>query len=219
MTDVRTRLSSEPTLYERLRTAIMNGEMRPGTPLVETAMAKAFGVSRTPVREALRHLEQDGIVQRVGRQLVVRVTTPEEVLEIYDCRVVLEGMAAQWAARHRTDYDLALLERSLTLMAQQQDRTPVEMVRTNQIFHDQLWISSHNSTLCDLLDRLEVHIRRYPEPTVSQPGRWETAMAEHRAILDAIRQRDAELAGQLSSAHMTASRDLRLQMIQQAGSL
>lgn len=197
----------------------MNGEMRPGTPLVETAMAKAFGVSRTPVREALRHLEQDGIVQRVGRQLVVRVTTPEEVLEIYDCRVVLEGMAAQWAARHRTDYDLALLERSLTLMAQQQDRTPVEMVRTNQIFHDQLWISSHNSTLCDLLDRLEVHIRRYPEPTVSQPGRWETAMAEHRAILDAIRQRDAELAGQLSSAHMTASRDLRLQMIQQAGSL
>lgn len=197
----------------------MNGEMRPGTPLVETAMAKAFGVSRTPVREALRRLEQDGIVQRVGRQLVVRVTTPEEVLEIYDCRVVLEGMAAQWAARHRTDYDLALLERSLTLMAQKQDRTPVEMVRTNQIFHDQLWISSHNSTLCDLLDRLEVHIRRYPEPTVSQPGRWETAMAEHRAILDAIRQRDAELAGQLSSAHMTASRDLRLRMIQQAGSL
>jgi len=197
----------------------MNGELRPGTPLVETAMAKAFGVSRTPVREALRRLEQDGIVQRVGRQLVVRVTTPEEVLEIYDCRVVLEGMAAQWAARHRTDYDLALLERSLTLMAQQQDRTPVEMVRTNQIFHDQLWISSHNSTLCDLLDRLEVHIRRYPEPTVSQPGRWETAMAEHRAILDAIRQRDAELAGLLSSAHMTASRDLRLRMIQQAGSI
>ena len=197
----------------------MNGELRPGRPLVETAMAKAFGVSRTPVREALRRLEQDGIVQRVGRQLVVRVTTPEEVLEIYDCRVVLEGMAAQWAARHRTDYDLALLERSLALMAQQQDRTPVEMVRTNQVFHDQLWISSHNSTLCDLLDRLEVHIRRYPEPTVSQPGRWQTAMAEHRAILDAIRQRDAELAGQLSSAHMTASRDLRLQMIQQAGSL
>ena len=196
----------------------MNGELRPGRPLVETAMAKAFGVSRTPVREALRRLEQDGIVQRVGRQLVVRVTTPEEVLEIYDCRVVLEGMAAQWAARHRTDYDLALLERSLTLMAQQQDRTPVEMVRTNQIFHDQLWISSHNSTLCDLLDRLEVHIRRYPEPTVSQPGRWETAMAEHRAILDAIRQRDTELAGLLSSAHMTASRDLRLRMIQQAGS-
>lgn len=194
----------------------MNGEFRPASALVETAVAQAYGVSRTPVREALRRLEQDGIVQRVGRQLMVRVTTPEEVLEIYDCRVVLEGMAAQWAARHRTDYDLALLERSLTLMAQQQDRTPVEMTRTNQIFHDQLWISSHNSTLCDLLDRLEVHIRRYPEPTVSQPGRWESAMAEHRAILDAIRQRDAQLAGELSSAHMTASRDLRLRMIEQA---
>ncbi len=205
---------TEASLYERLRIAILNGDYRPSAALVETAVAEAYGVSRTPVREALRRLEQDGMLQRVGRQLVVRVTTPEEVLEIYDCRVVLEGMVAEWAARLRTDYDLAVLESAHERMAQPLARTPAEMAATNHVFHDRLWKASHNSTLCDLLARLEVHIRRYPEPTVSQPGRWETAVAEHAAMLDAIRRRDPDLARSLSSRHMAAARDLRLRMIQ-----
>jgi DNA-binding GntR family transcriptional regulator len=204
---------ADASLYERLRTAILNGDYRPSTVFVETVVAEAYGVSRTPVREALRRLEQDGMLQRVGRQLVVRVTTPEEVLEIYDCRVVLEGMVAEWAARHRTDYDLALLESAHEGMGQQLTRTPAEMSASNHVFHDRLWKASHNSTLYDLLGRLEVHIRRYPEPTVSQPGRWESAVAEHAAILDAVRDRDAERARTLSSSHMAAARDLRLQMI------
>ena len=201
-------------LYERLRTAILNGRYRASTALVETALAQEYGVSRTPVREALRRLEHDGMVQRVGRQLVVRVTTPEEVLEIYDCRIVLEGMAAEWAARQRTDYDLALLENAQETMAQLSSSSPAEMSAINHVFHARLWKASHNATLSDLLERLEVHIRRYPEPTVSRPGRWESAVAEHAAILEAIRDRDAERAGRLSSAHMAAARDLRLKMIQ-----
>jgi DNA-binding GntR family transcriptional regulator len=201
-------------LYERLRTAILNGHYRSSTALVETALANEYGVSRTPVREALRRLEQDGMLQRVGRQLVVRVTTPEEVLEIYDCRIVLEGMAAEWAARQRTDYDLALLESAQESMAQHVGRSPAEMAAINHVFHVRLWRASHNSTLHDLLERLEVHIRRYPEPTVSRPGRWEAAVAEHAGILQAIRDRDADLARSLSSAHMAAARDLRLKMIQ-----
>lgn len=207
--EVRTDLP----LYEGLRTAILNGDYRPGTALVETALAQTYGVSRTPVREALRRLEHDGMVQRVGRQLVVRVTTPEEVLEIYDCRIVLEGMAAEWAARHRTDYDLALLENAHERMAVARPRTPAQMSAVNHVFHDRLWKSSHNATLYDLLDRLEVHIRRYPEPTVSRPGRWAAVVAEHEAILEAVRERDADRARELSSAHMAAARDLRLQMI------
>jgi len=89
------------------------------------------------------------------------------------------------------------------------------MAATNHVFHNRLWKASHNSTLCDLLVRLEVHTRRYPEPTVSQPGRWETAVAEHAAILDAVRERDPDRARSLSSSHMAAARDLRLRMIQE----
>jgi len=202
------------SLYGRLRAAILDGEFRPGAVLTEVALAAAYGVSRTPVREALRRLEQDGIIKRDGRQLTVRLTTPEEVLEIYDCRIVLEGMAAEWAARMRTDYDLALMGRALDRMANlRQDAMPSEMTSANHVFHDSLWKASHNSTLFDLLERLGVHIRRYPEPTVSQPGRWEEVVREHKAILDAIRERDAEQARQRSIEHMTAARNLRLAMI------
>jgi DNA-binding GntR family transcriptional regulator len=203
-------------LYERLRAAILNGDYRPSAVLVEKVLAEAYGVSRTPVREALRRLEQDGMLQRVGRQMVVRVTTPQEVLEIYDCRIVLEGMAAEWAARHRTDYDLALLENAQQRMERGASGTPAELSAVNHVFHDRLWQASHNATLCDLLARLEVHIRRYPEPTVSRPGRWAEAVEEHAAIVEAIRRGDAEQARTLSSAHMAAARDLRLRMIQES---
>lgn len=197
----------------QLRTAVLNGEFRPGMILVETAVAEAYGVSRTPVREALRALESDGILQQRGRHLVVRVTTLEEVLEIYDCRIVLEGVAAGWAALARTDNDLQLLELALEQMTFVADASPFEKATVNHAFHERLWRSSHNSTLVDLLARLEVHIRRYPEPTVSQPGRWEQAVAEHAAIIEAIRNRDDETAARLSREHMIAARDIRVRMV------
>ena len=215
MADAR-HLEGDVPLYERLRAAILNGQYRSSHALVETTLAQEYGVSRTPVREALRRLEHDGMLQRVGRQLVVRVTTPEEVLEIYDCRIVLEGMAAEWAAQHRSDYDLALLENAHERMAEKVSRSPAEMSAINHVFHERLWRASHNVTLYDLLERLEIHIRRYPEPTVSRPGRWESAMAEHTGILEAIRDRDAERARALSSAHMAVARDLRLKIIQES---
>lgn len=216
MADDAKEVAADGPLYDRLRAAVLNGQYRSSKALVETAIAHEYGVSRTPVREALRRLEHEGMLQRVGRQLVVRVTTPEEVLEIYDCRIVLEGMAAEWAAMHRNDYDLALLENAHGQMAEHSDRSPAQMAAVNHVFHERLWRSSHNATLRDLLLRLEVHIRRYPEPTVSRPGRWETAVAEHASILKAIRERDAEQARRLTSAHMAAARDLRLKMIQLA---
>ena len=216
MSGLTKNVSDNQSLYDRLRTAVLNGEFRPGTILVETAVAEAYGVSRTPVREALRALEKDGILQYNGRHLMVRITTLEEVMEIYDCRIVLEGVAAEWAARSRNDNDLILLELALNEMAKVVDQTPFEMATVNHEFHDRLWRSSHNATLVDLLSRLEVHIRRYPEPTVSQPGRWEEVLAEHAGIIEAIRQQDEVLAQRLSREHMAAARDLRLKMVRES---
>ena len=213
MTELMGPPAGQKTLYEQLRTAVLNGEYRPGAILVETTVAKSYGVSRTPVREALRALEKDGILQYRGRHLVVRVTTLEEVMEIYDCRIVLEGVAAEWAARTRTDNDLLLLELALEHMAQSVDASPFDKATVNHAFHDRLWRSSHNATLVDLLTRLEVHIRRYPEPTVSQPGRWAEAQAEHADIIEAIRQHDEQTAKRLSREHMAAARDIRLRMV------
>lgn len=204
------------SVYEQLRAAILNGEYRPGASLTEVEVSTAFGVSRTPVREALRRLLDDGIVERSGRRLTVRHTTPEEVLEIYACRIVLEGMAADWAARMRTDYDLAMLRRAAKRMMELKDPTPAEMARTNQVFHVSVWRASHNATLSELLERLSLHTRRYPEPTISQPGRWQEAVEEHSELLKAIQMQDSERAAKLASEHMQAARDLRMAMIMES---
>jgi DNA-binding GntR family transcriptional regulator len=208
------------SLYAQLRTAVLNGEYSPGTVLVEAAVAETYGVSRTPVREALRALEKDGILQQHGRHLMVRITTFEEVLEVYDCRIVLEGVAAGWAARTRSESDLVLLDLALGEMRSASGSAPSSLSSVNHLFHERLWRASHNATLVDLLTRLELHIRRYPEPTVSQPGRWEEAITEHTAILQAIRDRDEKRAEEASRNHMVAARELRLKMVMrtQAGS-
>lgn len=203
------------SLYELIRTAIVNGLYRPGEGLTEAVLAETYNVSRTPVRDALRRLEQEGVLERQGRQLVVHETTPEEVLEIYDCRIVLEGMAAGWAARSRTEYDLMLLGEIHRQMAEFGDRSPTEMSRINHKFHDQLWKASHNATLRDLLHRLEVHVLRYPSPTVSLPGRWEEVVREHGEMIEAVRRRDSETATRLASQHMERARELRLRTIHQ----
>src|ERR1700754_1808293 len=85
----------QPTPYERLKQAILDGELVPGQQLVEISLAQWCQVSRTPIREALSRLEQDGLALRTDRGLVVRERSPEEILDIYDTRIVLEAMAAR----------------------------------------------------------------------------------------------------------------------------
>jgi len=204
---------SQATLYDQLRDAILSGTFRPGTVLTEMGVAESFGVSRTPVREALQALERDGILQRNGRRLMVKVTTLEEVMELYDCRIALEGVAGGWAARSRTESDLMLLELALDDMRQAADKAPMELVTVNHNFHDRLWRAGHNNILVDMLTRLKGEIMHFPERTVSQPGRWTESISEHAAILEAVRQRDEAAASRLSSEHMVAARNLRLKLV------
>ena len=91
--------------YERLKNAIITGELGPGTHLVESSLARLCQVSRTPVREALTRLEQDGLVHQGARGLVVRERSPEEILDIYETRIVLEATAARLAAERHTALD------------------------------------------------------------------------------------------------------------------
>jgi len=93
-------------VYERLRDEVVSGQLPEGAPLVEATVATRYGTSRTPVREALRRLEQDGLVERGARGLRVRIRGPEEILEIYEVRILLEAAAARHAAVRHTRLDL-----------------------------------------------------------------------------------------------------------------
>jgi len=202
-----------PSLYHLLLEEVLEGDLRPGEVLVESSLGKRFGVSRTPVREALRMLEQDGVLERVNRGMRVRQTSPEEVLEIYGVRTILEAAAARDAATRRTDYDLAILDRLFEAMGRARTASPQEMATINRSFHRAIWQAARNRTLSDLLERLAVHLRRYPATTYLRPGRWEEALDEHRQLLEAIRREDPDAAAAVAETHMRAARDTRLDMI------
>src|SRR5690349_17429224 len=107
------RSRAQGSTYEVLKNAILSGELAPGEQLVETSLAKLCKVSRTPIREALRRLEQDGLVYRSDRGLAVRTRSPEEILDIYEVRMMLEATVGRIAAERRTEHDVSMLRHLL----------------------------------------------------------------------------------------------------------
>lgn len=204
-----------PSLYHQLLEEVLEGDLRPGQILVESALGERFGVSRTPIREALRMLEQDGVLERVNRGMRVRETSAEEVLEIYGVRAILEASAARDAATRRTDFDLATLDRLMQEMSEAREAPPEELASINRSFHRAIWQAARNHTLTDLLERLAVHLRRYPATTYTRSGRWDEALDEHRAVLEAIRAGNPDAAADVAEKHMWASRNVRLDMIRE----
>jgi DNA-binding GntR family transcriptional regulator len=206
------RRVSSRELYERLRGDILSGRLPAGTALREIVLAERYGVSRTPVREALRRLEHDKLIEAGDRGLRVRRPSHEEVVQVYDARILLEGAAAEQAARMRGEADLALLDGLLSRDLALADPSPESRADTNIEFHQAVWRATHNPVLIDLLQRLNLHLIHTPTTTLTAAGRWEQALAEHQALIAAIRDGDAVVAGDVARGHMRAARDIRLRM-------
>jgi DNA-binding GntR family transcriptional regulator len=196
--------------YDQIREAIVDGTFAPGSQLVESQIAEWVGVSRTPVREAFTRLEQDGVVERTDRGLVVRNRSPEEILDIYEVRITLEGAATRLAAERSRAWDNLRLERLLRLCDEADPTDGSILQECNRQFHHGIWLASHNEALTDLLTRLDLHLVRYPSTTLMYPGRWEESLTEHRAMVEAIVDRDPERARVLAEQHFARARDIRL---------
>lgn len=199
-------------VYEDLRDEILNGVHAPGQPLRENMLADRFGTSRTSIREALRRLEQDGLVERGSRGMQVRAPKPEEILEIYEVRIVLEVAAARAAAERRTEFDLARLQQLHELMLGVDPSDAEQMADTNRRFHEHIWKASHNATLVSMLHRLNAHLVQYRGTTLAHGDRWHVVLEEHERLLAAIRNRDTAKATEIAEGHMTGARNTRLQM-------
>jgi DNA-binding GntR family transcriptional regulator len=194
-----------------LKQAILQGELAPSQPLVENDLAEWCQVSRTPIREALTRLEQDGLIERADRGLIVRERSPEDILDIYETRIALEATVARVAAERRTEYDLRSMRRVLD-QSRATSRGNVDRVELNRQFHRTIWVASHNESLIDLLERLNLHLARYPATTLSFPGRWKQALDEHQALVDAIEHRDGARASSVALTHFTEARDIRIKL-------
>ena len=199
--------------YQRLYTSIIDGEFKPGTRLRESDLAEKFGLSRTPVREALRRLESAGlVVHEANKGAIVRQLDYQSANELYLMREVLEGTAAGLAALHISGPEL---EAAYDILAEEErvGDDDKEASRLNKIFHQAIYNGAHNRYLLEILDGLSVSMALLGQSTLAEEDRKSTALKEHRAILDAIGRRDQKEADALARAHIRAAHRIRLKMI------
>ena len=204
------------TAYRRLQEAIRDGELAPGTRLREEDLAATLRMSRTPVREALRQLQAEGLLsQDAQRGMAVSRLDHQMMTELYLMRDVLEGTAARLAARHASEAEVAVL-RDLMEVEAKLGRDPKTLARHNQRFHEVLYLAAHNRYLLKTLNALRDAMALLGETTFAAPGRPRSALAEHRAIVEAISAGDPAAAEAAARAHIQGAQRTRIRMLAEA---
>lgn len=209
----QTAVSRGDQAYQYVRRAIRDGELVPGTRLREVELAEHLGLSRTPVREALGRLENEGlIVNESGRGLVVTELDHSMVNELYFMREVMEGTAAALAARHASDVEIATLREIADRDAALSD-DPCLLARNNRFFHETLYRCAHNRYLLKTLQSLQESLGLLGRTTLATAGRAQASSSEHQALVNALEKRDPIEAERICREHIKAAYKIRLQRI------
>jgi DNA-binding GntR family transcriptional regulator len=198
--------------YTLILEAIDAGFFRPGDRLVESELADRFGVSRTPVREALQRLETQGMLSRDGRSLIVASLDHNQLAELYAVRTELEGLAARLAARAATDEEINVLRGMVEEDRKLIGGDPKDLSRANKRFHKQIHLASHNRFLVQQLDLVHRSMALMATTSFAAEGRDEVGLAEHDKIIAAIEARDPEAAYQALRTHISKAFETRLRV-------
>jgi DNA-binding GntR family transcriptional regulator len=191
-------------VYRHLRQQILEDQLPPGTELSEVALSRELAVSRGPIREAIGRLAAEGLVTvRPRRGAEVRSLTPTELIDAYQVREALEVLAVRLAVPRITSSDLARLDELVEAMAEFARKDQVaDFFAANVAFHELLCELSGNEKLREVHHRLEGEISRFQARTLALRGNLDSSVSEHRAILAAVRLRDADKACELTAAHI-----------------
>ncbi|MFB9225221.1 GntR family transcriptional regulator [Paracoccus cavernae] len=195
--------------YSLILSSIDNGQFRPGDRLVESELAERFGVSRTPVREALQRLETQAMLKRDGRSLIVATLDHNQLAELYTVRAELEALAARLAARHATPEEIRVLAGMV-----EEDAAVIHdsqaLARANRRFHHQIHLASHNRYLVQQLDLVHRSMALMARTSLAAAGRGEKALAEHRAMVEAIASGNGQAAEEALRIHISNAFETRL---------
>jgi DNA-binding GntR family transcriptional regulator len=204
MTVAFDNLTLSQRVYEHLREEILTDRLPPGTELSEVALSKDLAISRGPIREAMGRLAAEGLITvHPRRRAEVRSLTPQELIDAYQVRESLEVLAVRLAIPRLTEADLARLDELIDQMAAHVAANAVrEFFAVNVEFHETLCKLSGNTKLQEVHHRLEGEIGRFQKRTLALRGSLEDSLTEHRAILAAMRLRDADKAAELAAAHV-----------------
>ncbi|MEO9517651.1 MAG: GntR family transcriptional regulator [Paracoccaceae bacterium] len=195
--------------YSLILDAIDIGVFKPGDRLVESELADRFGVSRTPIREALQRLETQSLLSRDGRSLIVASLDHNQMAELYVVRRELEGLAASLAARHATEEETSILREMVEVDNLLVDDPPA-LARANRRFHKQVHLASHNRYLVQQLDLVYRTMALMATTSLAAVGRTRIAQTEHDLIVKAIEQKDEASAGAALREHISVAFMTRL---------
>ena len=195
--------------YSMILDAIDLGVYRPGDRLVESELAERFGVSRTPIREALQRLETQSLLARDGRSLIVASLDHNQMAELYVVRRELEGLAARLAAQHATPEEVRIL-RDMVEADNALVEDPAALARANRRFHKQVHLASHNRYLVQQLDLVHRTMALMTSTSLAAQGRGAIAQSEHDGIVRAIENKDQEAADTALKDHISIAFMTRL---------
>ncbi|MGI6551930.1 MAG: GntR family transcriptional regulator [Bacillota bacterium] len=202
-------------VFEALREAIIHGTLPPGERLMEVQLAEELGVSRTPVREAIRKLELEGFVVMVPRKgAYVADISIKDITEVFEIRAALESLAAGLACERITDEELEELQKLVVrVFKTAKDNDIKTLIEVDAEFHDKIYRASRNSRLIQIVSNLLEQIQRFRTATLASPGRIKDTLQEHKQIVDAIAERNVALAQQRAQEHIENAENILLASI------
>ncbi len=214
LSPVNNPASLEKRAYDAIKAAILAFELRPEETLVETDLARQLGISKTPVRDSLSRLENEGFIVKIPyKGYTVAPISKQTVSNIFEIRAALEGLAARLASVNFSDSDLQTafgLIAAHSQASQQGDMPRASQV--NRQFHALILARANNPRLEQILDNLDDHLQRYRVLSNYQSGRLEKSVIEHRQILAAIQDRNPIAAEQAARTHiLSVAEDLNAQ--------
>jgi DNA-binding GntR family transcriptional regulator len=199
-------------VLERLRKAIIAGSLEPGDRLVETTIAENMGVSRTPVREAFRQLEIEGLAENVPRKgTIVKGISKKDILEIYEIREMLEGLGARLACVNISQSQIEELSEKISKMEQLIDsKDSTGYWNLHSEFHDIILYVSGNKRLVDQMKQINEYLSNLRRLTLVMDKRRRGAMEEHKKLIKAFEEKDEMLAEKIGREHVIHGRDFLL---------
>lgn len=197
------KLNLRSRIFNQLEEGILSGKYPAGANLTEKDLCEEFGVSRTPLREALCQLELEGLVECIpNKGAVVLGITPQDISNIYAIKIALDGLAAELAATRITEAELTELDETLTLTEFYVQKGDIEkLLELDSRFHDIICTASKNRPLRGMMGTFHKYLKMVRHSSLTNPGRPNKVLAEHLAILEAIKAQDGALASRLSVEH------------------
>lgn len=197
-------ISLADQVFEHIETDILSGKYQKGENLTESKLSQELGVSRTPIREALRRLEQEHLIEEAPKGMVVVGISDKDLADIFEIRAALEGKAAALAAKNHTDEQINIIREALEFQEFYLGKQDPDRIKSmDSRFHETIYKMSGSTIFYEVLMPLHKKILKYRKASVSDSSRAEASVAEHRAIYEALIAGNAELAEKLTCEHLS----------------